>query len=150
MKSCTDIMAFAFNECQKLVAISVPYLKRIGDCAFLDCMALSTVSLPAVSYINDQAFGNCNSLKSVYISGVCSYIGNLAFNSCSKLSAITLNLSNVCKLSTDEYVTEGLHFYDTPIASGTGRIYVRSSLVSVYKRASFWSEYSSQIYPINN
>ena len=150
MTSCTDIMAFAFNECKKLVAISVPYLKRIGDCAFLDCMALSTVSLPAVSYINDQAFGNCNSLNSVYISGACSYIGNLAFNSCSKLSEITLNLSNVCKLSTDEYVSAGLHFANTPIESGTGRIYVRSSLVNAYKSASFWSEYSSQIYPINN
>ena len=150
MNSCNWVDYRAFRGCSRLLSISVPHLEYVGSEAFYSCRTLSTVSLPAVKWISTQAFENCYSLKSVYISGVCSYIENLAFNSCSKLSAITLNLSSVCKLTTDKYVTAGLHFYDTPIASGTGRIYVRSSLVSAYKRASFWSEYSSQIYPINN
>lgn len=150
MNSCNWVDYRAFRGCSRLLSISVPHLEYVGSEAFYSCRTLSTVSLPAVKWISTQAFENCYSLKSVYISGTCSYIENLAFNSCSKLSAITLNISSVCKLTTDKYITAGLHFYDTPIASGTGRIYVRSSLVSAYKRASFWSEYSSQIYPINN
>lgn len=148
MKSCNWVDFKAFNGCSRLLSISVPYLEYVGSNAFYDCRTLSTVSLPVVKRIWSQAFENCYSLKSVYISGTCSYIGNLAFYSCSNLSTITLNLSSVCKLSTDQYTSAGLHFRDTPIDSGTGRIYVRASLVSAYKSASYWSQYSSQIFSI--
>ena len=40
-------------------------------------------------------------------------------------------------------------FYNTPIANGTGYIYVADTLVDSYKTAENWSVYASQIKPLS-
>jgi hypothetical protein len=60
------------------------------------------------------------------------------FTSCSKLTTIILRSEKIAYLGS----TNALNV--TPVASGTGYIYVPSSLVDSYKSASNWSTYANQ------
>ena len=114
----------------------------IGAGTFYDCYSLSQVSLPVCSYIGNNAFQDCYSLSQMDLP-MCSYIGDGAFYDCTSLSIITIGYSSICSL--DGFGA----FIDTPIASGTGSIYVPASLVDAYKSATNWSDYSSIIFPIS-
>ena len=131
----------AFQKCSSLTQVSLPMCSYIGNTAFFGCNSLSQVSLPVCSYIGNNAFQDCYSLSQVDLP-MCSYIGDGAFYDCYSLSIITIGYSSVCSL--DGYGA----FIDTPIASGTGSIYVPASLVDSYKSATNWSSFSSQIFPI--
>ena len=91
------------------------YATSIGYYAFMSCSALTTVDFPAVTRILDYAFYNCSALTTLIL--------------CSETMA-TLRDTNA--------------FTNTPIASGTGYIYVPSSLINSYKTASNWSTYAAQ------
>lgn len=65
-------------------------------------------------------------------------IGDVAFESCSVLKSLLLRGNNVCTLSNKNA------FNSTPIASGTGYIYVPSALIEQYKAATNWSTYAAQ------
>ena len=172
---CSYIGGNAFYNCSVLTQVNLPMCSYIGDKAFNNCSSLSQVNLPMCSYIGGNAFYKCSSLSQVslpmcntiadgiYAGGlgrtsgtfygcslltqvslpVCSYIGSNAFNGCSSLSIITIGYSSVCELN-NSYV-----FGNTPIASGTGSIYVPASLVDAYKSAENWSKFSSRIFPIS-
>ena len=138
---CSHIRDKAFQQCSSLSQVSLPMCSYISYEVFISCPSLSQVSLPVCSYIGYNAFNSCSSLSQVSLP-VCSYIGGGAFYSCSSLSIITIGYSSVCSLGGDA-------FGNTPIASGTGSIYVPSSLVDAYKLATNWSSFSSQIFPIS-
>ena len=138
---CSHINFFAFYGCNSLSQISLPMCSYIGNFAFYGCSLLTQVSLPMCSLIGINAFLNCRSLSQVSLP-VCSYIGSNAFRSCISLSIITIGYSSVCSLNGSAA------FNYTPIASGTGSIYVPASLVDAYKSAENWSYYSSRIFPI--
>ena len=172
---CSYIGGGAFYNCSVLTQVNLPMCSYISDKAFNNCSSLSQVNLPMCSYIGGNAFYKCSSLSQVslpmcntiadgiYTGGlertsgtfygcslltqvslpVCSYIGNNGFKNCSSLSIITIGYSSVCSL----YNSNALN--GTPIASGTGSIYVPASLVDAYKSAQYWSNYSSQIFPIS-
>ena len=114
----------------------------IGKYAFLRCSSLLQVNLPMCSYIDVSAFFDCDSLSQVSLS-VCSYIGQSAFWYCYSLSTIILGYSSVCSLY-DYYVLS-----NTGITQSRGSIYVPASLVSAYKSANGWRQYSAiiQSYP---
>ena len=137
---CSSIGTSAFDRCSSLSQVSLPLCSYIGWGGFAYCSSLSQINLPVCSYINNFAFASCYSLTQVSLP-VCSYIGRYAFNSCSSLSIITIGYSGVCSLDSEA-------FYNTQISSSTGRIYVPASLVSAYKSASNWSQYSAIIRPI--
>ena len=149
---CNYISANAFQYCSSLSQIDLPMCSYIGDNAFRSCSSLSQVSLPVCKYIADVGFvgigkaagtfDNCTSLSQVSLP-VCSYIGSYAFNNCTSLSIITIGYTSVCTLHFSNA------FNNTPIASGTGSIYVPASLVDAYKSAEYWSYFSSQIFPIS-
>ena len=101
---------------------------------------ITGVSLPECKYLYDGAFQSCTSLTQVNLPE-CSYIGSQVFWNCVYLSSITIGYSGVCSLSYEV-------FDFTPIASGTGSIYVPTSLVEAYKSAPNWSQFSYQIFPI--
>lgn len=90
---------------------------KVGRSAFSFCEALTTVNFPNTTSIGDSAFYRCLQLTKVIIG---------------------TNQLTVATLST--YV-----FNSTPIASGTGYIYVPDNLVNSYKTATNWSTYASQI-----
>ena len=92
----------------------------IGTNAFYGDGLLTSVSLPAVTSINANAFYGCTVLTS-----------------------LTLSKNQVATLSATSAFTS------TPIASGTGYIYVPDHLVDQYKTATNWATYANQIRPIS-
>ena len=97
------------------------YAKRINGYAFYGCSALTTVNFSAVTSID-----------------------NYAFSSCSALTVLILRSTTMATLSNTGV------FNNTPIASGTGYIYVPAALVDSYKAASNWSTYANQIRAIED
>ena len=137
---CSYINDNAFFNCFSLLQISLPMCSYIDGAVFRLCSSLSQISLPVCSYIGRGTFQDCTSLSEISLP-MCSYIFLNAFLNCSSLSIITIGYSGVCSLPYNA-------FNGTPIASGTGSIYVPVSLVDSYKSAINWSVYSSQIFPI--
>ena len=137
---CENLGSNAFQDCESLSQVSLPMCSYIGNNVFVYCNSLTQVSLPVCSYIGENAFYTCESLSQVSLP-VCSYIGENAFQDCSLLSIITIGYSGVCSLAYDV-------FNGTPIAYGTGSIYVPASLVDAYKTAENWSYFSTQIFSI--
>ena len=138
----TSVGISAFFNCDNLSQVSLPMCSYIDDAAFYQCWSLSKVSLPMCDYIGTFAFYYCSILSQVSLP-MCSYIGYAPFQYCYSLSIITIGYSSVCYLNGSEA------FGDTPIASGTGSIYVPASLVDAYKSAENWSYFSSVIFPIS-
>ena len=133
----TSIGRYTFISCSKLTSVDFPAVTNIGDEAFISCYKLTSVDFPAVTSIGGYAFSGCTNLTSVDFPVVTS-IGSFAFISCSQLTALILRSENVCTLSA----TNALN--STPIASGTGYIYVPRALVDSYKEATNWSAYAAR------
>ena len=115
----------------------------VGLYAFYADARLTTVSLPVATSIGTYAFYSCSALTSADFP-VATSIGSNAFNGCTALTSLTLSTKNrVAKLSD----TNALQ--STPIASGTGYIYVPDDLVGQYKAATNWATYANKILPIS-
>ena len=129
-----------FAGCSNLISVSLPVCEDIGTETFSGCTSLSDVYIPNCSTVGVAAFKKCKALQNISLP-VCSSIELLAFKS-TNINNIVLGSTSVCSLSISTA------FEDTPIASGTGSIYVPASLVDAYKSAKNWSYYSTQIFPI--
>ena len=114
----------------------------VGPHAFNGCTSLVSVSFPEVTTVEGSAFFGCTKLTTVDLAKVQS-IGAYVFKGCSALVTLILRAGTVCTLGVDSLT-------NTPIASGTGYIYVPSALVSSYKAATNWSNFSSQIRAIED
>ena len=76
--------------------------------------------------------------------GAAASIGASGFINCTTLTAVIIRKSDsICTLTNINA------FSGTPIASGTGYIYVPNDLVDSYKAATNWSTYATQIKPIS-
>ena len=128
---------------RSITEISSSSATSIGDGAFSSCSALTTVDFPAATSIGGYAFQNCSALTTVDFP-VATSIGDGAFKSCSALKSLLLRGNNVCTLSSTSAFTS------TPIASGTGYIYVPSALIEQYKAATNWSTYAAQFRALEN
>ena len=138
----TSLGTYAFYGCTKLTTASLPLATSISNNAFQNCSALTTVSLPAATSISNNAFQNCSALTTASLP-LATSIGTYAFSGCTKLTSLTLSKNQVATLSATNA------FLSTPIASGTGYIYVPDSLVAQYKTATNWATYANQILPIS-
>ena len=114
----------------------------IGSYAFYSCSSLTSVDFPAATILEISAFRYCSALTSVDFP-VATSIGSNAFNGCTALTSLTLSKNRVAKLGD----TNALQ--STPIASGTGYIYVPDDLVGQYKAATNWATYANKILPIS-
>lgn len=163
----TIVSSHAFHDCTSLTTVDFPAVTSIGSNAFRSCTGLITVSFPAVNQtLGSNAFDNCTSLTTVYFPAlprtggysfanctslttaefpVADNIGAGAFYKCTSLITLILRISDkVCKLSNTNVFTS------TPIESGTGYIYVPSTLVDSYKAATNWSVFADQIRAIED
>lgn len=116
-----------YNMTNKIIMKTVTKYKdniatRVGKCAFRKCVLLTTVDMPNITLIDENAF-----------------------NECSTLTVLILR-------RTDSIVTlmNANALANTPIAGGTGYIYVPSALVDAYKADTEWSVYASQIRAIED
>ena len=133
----TSVRGQAFYSCDALTSVNLPNAISIGKHAFYSCDALTSVDLPNATSIGQQAFDACNFLASVNLPSATS-IGYDAFRSCASLTSVIIRTNTVCTLPDNEV------FFNTPIASGTGYIYVPKSLIEQYKKGQYWRTYASQ------
>ena len=118
-------------------------ITTIGSYAFYGCSNLATASFPAATTISGYAFNGCSNLTTASFP-VATTISNAAFYGCKSLSALILAGPIVCSLGSSNALTQ------TPIASGTGYIYVPTSLVASYQAAVNWSYFSGRISAIED
>lgn len=112
-------------------------LKEIITDGGLDCTNVGTFY---------QMCQTCTGLKKFEIKNfTSSRVSNTSnmFNGCSSLRALIIHGTEVFPMLNTNM------FSSTPIASGTGYVYVPDDLVESYKSATNWSTYADQIKPIS-
>ena len=134
----------AFRNSTSLEVISMDAVTSVEKEAFRGCTKLASVYLPSADKLKEGSFNACISLVMVDLP-VATYVGMTAFYNDEALEILILrNTDAVCEL----YNT-GV-FYKTPIANGTGYIYVPRALVDSYKAATNWSNFAAQIRAIED
>lgn len=139
----TKVRDNSFQFCSSLTAANFPAATSIGGYSFYYCSNLTTVNFPAATSIGSNAFKSCGALAAVDFP-VATRIDDFAFQTCSALTALILRSETKATLSSTRAFTS------TPIASGTGYIYVPRALLSDtdstkdYRQASNWSTYAAQ------
>ena len=139
----TTIGKYAFNFCQNLVSIDLQNVIEADEYAFNACPKLYSVNMPKLTKLPTRCFASCYQLETVKFPLV-NYIGMAAFRYSSGLKILILSKPEICTL----YRTDA--FYDTPIASGTGYIYVPQALLQDYKAATNWVTYAAQFRAIED
>lgn len=140
----TSVGSNAFNQCTALTTANFPAATSVGNSAFNQCSALTTANIPVATSVGGSAFLRCSELTTADFH-VATSVGSSAFRYCFALTALILR--NTTKAST---LSNSNALQDTPIASGTGYIYVPRDLVDSYKSATNWSTYAIQFRAIED
>ena len=120
-----------------LVSINLPSAVDLGIYTFRNCTKLVSAVFPKATKIFRNSMENCTSLRTVDF-GSKIIIAEQLFWRDSAFTALILRSEDMCPLiHTDA-------FDGTPIANGTGHIYVPRALIEDYKVAANWSTYASQ------
>ena len=115
----------------------------IGRYGLAGCTKLTSVVLPAVASTDGNSMNGCSALTKADFSNL-QNIRYSTFYANKKLVTLIIRTQAVAKLENTSA------FKDTPIASGTGYVYVPSALVNSYKSATNWSTYADQIRAIED
>lgn len=151
----------AFQLCSSLTTVIAPLAEEFGQYAFYYCRALSPIQAPSVKTVGNYCFQGCSALESaVYINAT--FVGTYAFSECQNLTYAELKNASIAgycfaKSGLTTLVIRGdastlvnvNALSLTPIADGTGYIYVPDDLVDRYKTATNWSTYADQIKPLS-
>lgn len=133
-----------FRNYDSLAIADFPNVTSTGVNIFYACYALHTVNLPSLISISTNMFAYSSLLKRLDFPSVESISGG-AFSGCARLVTVILRKADtVCTLENVNAFT------NTPIAKGTGYIYVPDDLVEQYKAATNWSTFANQIKPISD
>ena len=133
----TTIGNNAFDGCTNLTNVNFPNAHTVGTTAFNGCSVLSNVCFPALKQVPATAFQTCTELATADFA-VANDFRKDSFKNCYKLTGLIIrNIDGVA------YSYGGI-LSGTPIASGTGYIYVPAALVSDYKSNTGWSKYANQ------
>ena len=116
----------------------------IGRYGLAGCTKLTSVVLPAVTTTDGNSIVGCSALTKADFSNLQNIRYSTFYNN-KKLTALIIRRHVVTTLDNTTNV-----FKNTPIASGTGYIYVPSDMVSAYKTATNWSTYADQIRAIED
>lgn len=145
-----------FGYLEKLTNLDVPALRDIGLYSFQKCSSLTEITLPELVCLSGQgAFQGCNKLKKVDLP----IFGNTSYEYSNKDGQIQANTFNLCS-SLDTLILRNNSekatlmsksaFANTPIASGTGYIYVPAELIDEYKTATNWVIFADQFRAIED
>lgn len=143
LPAATNVSAKGFQGCVKLSEVDLPLVTSVGTYAFGNNFKLPKIKLPVLTAVSAYTFISCIKLSEVDLPAVTKVEDN-AFLSCSVLSALVLRSETMATLSGTNA------FGSTPIANGTGYIYVPAALVEDYRNATNWSTYAAQIRPLEN
>lgn len=144
-------MNYMFSSCQKLKSLDLSafYTNNVTTMnnMFSGCYELSEINLSSfnTSNLKDIAymFSNCYKLISLDLSAFDTNNvtnTNYMFNN-SGIEKLIINRQDVFKMTNINM------FNNTPIANGTGYVYVPDNMVETYKSATNWSNYADQIKP---
>lgn len=139
----TSIGLFGFYGCSALKTVNLPLAKLVDNYAFYNCKKLTSIYSPLVTEIGKSAFYGCTTISSIDMPST-TFVDAKAFHNCAALTAVILRSVTMCELSDTDA------FANTPIADGTGYIYVPSALVETYSAGTNWSVYSNQIRAIED
>ena len=162
----TVIKDGTFNNAKKLKTVTCPNVTNIGNGSFSYTTALESVTTENVTFIGSSAFIYSGihelilpKLKTAY-SNIAQYSTNLVkvdigssyswsievgwFYADSALETFILRATALISLRSTNA------FAGTPIASGSGYIYVPADLVDTYKAATNWATYAGQIRAIED
>jgi hypothetical protein len=116
--------------------VDLPRATSINDNSFAYCSALTSIYLPKATEIKEYAFYYAG-LKQADLPKVVS-IDKYTFTTC-PLTALILRKTDAITLLSNKNA-----FDSTPIANGTGYIYVPAALIDAYKAATNWSLFAGQ------
>ena len=149
-----------FKGFTELTTITAPYVAKIGKHAFDGCGKLTDIDVNLLGDIGDYAFNNCYVLGPRFIIGSISELGIGAFTNCTNLEMIQMNIQNLAdklfsgctklKAIIDRTESSALPlqhpsaFEGTPIANGTGYIYVASKHFADFQADDSWAPYINQ------
>ena len=140
----TTISQYSFAV-TNLGNIEIPLAETIGTSAF-ESTKLTKITCPSVKTVGYNAFAQSVFLEQANFY-VVEQINKTAFNLCSRLTTLIIRTETLCEVKS----TSSADFLrGTPIANGTGYIYVPRALVDSYKAASRWSTYANQIRAIED
>ena len=150
---------YAFQGCTGLRSVNLPVCAYLNSYAFYGA-GLTSVVLPVCTSIGASAFSNCRSLVSATFKGKIPNASNNLFQGCTVLE--TVDLWNSYRIGQYEFDSTGLTalilrksdtivvlqsgtaFRNSPVASGTGYIYVPRDMIATYQAATNWTVYSAQ------
>lgn len=110
---------------------------RTGNYSFYKCFGLKTIVMPNVTIFERYTAYNCTGLETVDLKSVTS-INAASLQGCSSLKALILRGDTLCSLENTSALT------GTPIASGTGYVYIPAALKDSYAAATNWATYAAQ------
>lgn len=153
-----------FNSCTNLALQSLPNnLVNIGRYAFYRCYNITLNCIPdSVTEVGLSAFAHCNNLTTMEISSAVNFYSTSTFEFCTNLTTIIGKCANITRINQafaantalSAFVLpnlisvpelHGSAFNKTPIANGTGYIYVPDNLVESFKIHNQWVNYANQI-----
>lgn len=137
------VYAHGFRECIGLRTVNLPIATAIDYAAFLGCSELVTVNIPNSQDVNTYSFAECSKLTNLSLPKA-KKISEYAFSKCSSLKSLIISAETKCTLSGSNA------FMDTPIANGTGFIYVPKALIENYKVDTNWTVFASQFRAIED
>ena len=134
----------SFRYSSKLTSVYMPNVVGLNDEVFRECPALESIKLENVRALGGNVFYDCKALKKVELPSA-TYIAGNSFHMASALEALILaSTTSLCQLAGTGA------FNNTPIASGTGYIYVPSVMVDSYKAATNWTTFADRIRAIED
>ena len=139
----TSIGMNAFANCPYITEADFPYVTELEGGTFYQCKNLTNVNIPNVTKVQLKDFSECYALTKLDLPSV-TYIYTQAFYYSEALEAVILRSPTVCTMNNANAFT------GTPIASGTGYIYVPKALIEDYKAAARWSYYANQFRAIED
>lgn len=136
-----------FQGCSKITIKKIPdgVTNLNSGSYFYECVSITEMEMPILLkyLISSSMFAYCSKLKKVKFHSIEEKFANFSyqmFYNCTSLVAVLLDeIDFVLPL---ENVNA---FANTPIANGTGYVYVKDELVDSYKTATNWSTYANQI-----
>ena len=142
-----------FNNCSNLTNINLSEFdtskatnmsNMFASCSSLINLDLSNFNTSNVISMSNM-FNRASNLNKIDISGFTSerLSSNVYMFYNTKLTILIIDNPNLFKMTATSMLQ------NTPIASGTGYVYVPDNMVETYKSATNWSDYSSQIKPIS-
>lgn len=147
----SKLHSYCFAECTKLEEVDIYNcnIHTIDGGAFQSCTSLKKIDLPyGLTGLGTYAFYGCRSLEeaSMYSHSLKLSANSKQFAGCTSLTKFIIKGTTFVALSY-AFTNTNCPFYNTPIANGTGYVYVDDEMVDTYKAATNWSEIADQIKP---